>query len=309
MLFYDLKNSRSYAATVRTQAMQPGHVAQSLNRLVVNLYDSEGRKWDNGIVAKENQTELITRREYAILQGIRGDELLHQLRVSAPVMYGQHKKKIVMQNLLYPTLEEYLAIGGVSLTERTGLLSRVVRATEVIEERTPIYLGRIDRNAEVKGGEQVADLGTEHKEAVNYLRKKGMFNIWLSDSRLGNWIYDTEDDMLYKIDENTRRRGSKFGCLAFIADYNHSCDPLERDFFLSLMKPADINDALLSLYVTNMESALYFKKIGNEEIHWQRIEIAHAYLQKLATTEPKWLSLKHEFEMQYVPQTANTRAA
>jgi len=145
-------------------------------------------------------------------------------------------------------------------------------------------------------------LGEAHRQSIGDLDDKGMFDTWLSDSRLGNWHYDAKADKLYKLDENIQVKGSRFGCLARIADFDHVATEDERDEMLKEMNPENMEDAYLSLYITNIESALGFKdKIGNgtkdakvQELYEKRIETARGYLDRLDAS--KYENLREEFD-------------
>jgi len=313
------RKGKSFGVQQRNVPVKPGCVADGISKTTIEVYDTKGNVRVLGLVFKTNPDELTTVLESLKLQIIQNSDRLGELRITAPNVYDFRedstcKNAFAIDNIQFPTVEEYFARDGVSAETRQSIVGKIVRGTQIIEEEiTMLY----QDDADVLGGEGVASYGTEHRQAVEYLRNRGMFDTWLSDCRFSNWLYDEgaaeEADMLYKIDENMSMKGSRFSCVARIADLDHALSFEERDRILEgMMTDKDnLEDVYLSLYVTNMESAIgLMSKLESSDLDAEqsaelgryvsrRFESADDYLNKLVELSPRWNSLRAEFSGSY----------
>jgi hypothetical protein len=238
-LLIDKNTGQHYLFRISRVTMEPGVLAEEINKTVLQIFDSNGYQINNGIVLKRNSDEITSRREYDILRNIRLDNDLQSIGVTAPVILGQRGTYLCMENLPFRSVENYLKCRDVSDEKKRSVLQRIVKATQIIENKLPQYSSDFDQS-DVLGGEKVECFGPQHAVAVQYLRDNNMYDRWLSDSVLTNWLYDEEHDKIYKIDENAQIRGSKFSCLARIADFKHNVSMDERERLLELMlEPGD----------------------------------------------------------------------
>jgi len=291
-LYFD-PNSRNTFAIITTKQDIPVFAAETLEKEVTQVISPFGYIIDHGLVCKTNSSSFVTKKEAALLEAIANDPELQALGVSAPKIYGHRENRLGEQHLPYDTVEDIIQ----NHPKRKNLIERIVKATEIIERKTPDYFPEL-HNHNIPPAQSVAALGNAHETAVQYLQKAGHFNTWLSDSRLANWLYDSETDTLFKIDENALLKGSQWSFIARVADFNHLLTEQERD---ALYEPSE--DAHLSLYVTNMEGAAQLKQAGKQELYQKRLISAGQYLNKLSD---RWQPLKAEFALY---QNANARAA
>lgn len=300
-VFYDEKTGRSYGTTTTVEIVEKGCIAEQIIKVKHRYLDDEGNDIIDGLFSKINHSEEVTNKERKVLEGIIANEDLKNLKVSAPEVYGSEKEYLFLQNLKHESVEEYLK--GANKEKRKDLLERIVKATEIIEREI------IEGPGDDKELSQAYHFGNEHEKTITYLREKGMFDRELSDSRLNNWLYDEENDVLYKIDENAPKViGSKYSCLARIADFADQIPEDERDELVEvLLKEGDSKkDAFLSLYITNMDTAIVLKEMWEEaraegeekradklhEYMVGRLERAEGYLDRLNNKE-----LKKEYDL------------
>ncbi len=104
--------------------------------------------------------------------------------------------------------------------------------------------------------------GDAHELTIGDLSRKGMFNTALSDSRFSNWLYHEDTDTLYKIDENAPAMGSRYSFIARVADTSEAIPEEARDAMLEGMLDGNdtMQDAFMSLYITNLQTAFFNKK-------------------------------------------------
>jgi hypothetical protein len=321
-MFVNPETGKVFIKRIEVQPQKPGYVAEGIYKYVTRFFDFEGNSKDSKSMIKANKSQEITKREVAMLRGIRTDQELARLGVYVPELYGSLNEAVCIERLDFPTLETLIQEGKLPKEKAKRLVQRVFQATQRIERNTQRYL---EASGEKIGSQNkpnshkktlnehfdsqehtstASSLGSSHSKAVSYLESRGMFDIWLSDSRLGNWLYDEKTDKLYKVDENIALRGSRFGCLARIADFDHTITGKERDEMLASMKPESLEDAYLSLYITNIESAQGFQKrieegkgdVKTVELLKKRIETARDYLDRLSQISAKYESLREELE-------------
>jgi hypothetical protein len=205
--------------------------------------------------------------------------------------------------------------------ERLASLNQTVSYVESlpVQPRPPTPANDYFESITVKGS-GVFSIGNAHTSAVEYLKKRGMFDTWISDSREANWLYNPETDTLMAIDENIVTKGSRYSFISKYADFKNALTVEERDNILDRICPAEErDDAHLSLYVTTMEGAMVLEKRaaedpGNEktkEALVMRLERASGYVGRLAEKSGKWGLLKAEFSERYghLLQDADGRAA
>lgn len=318
-MFVNPNTGKVFIKRIEVQPQKPGYVAESVYKYVTRFFDFEGNSKDSKSMIKTNKSQEITKREAAMLRGIGTYQELARLGVYAPELYGSLNEAVCIKRLDFPTLETLIQEGRLSKEKTRQLVKRVLKATQRIERDTQSYLEASDekigsRDKPKKTLNEYFDsqehkssaskLGSGHQAAVDYLERRGMFDTWLSDSRLGNWLYDAKTDRLHKVDENIALRGSRFSCLARIADFDHTITGKERDEMLASMKPESLEDAYLSLYITNIESAQGFQKrieegkgdVKTAELLRKRTESARDYLDKLSSLSNRWDYLRGEFE-------------
>lgn len=280
--------------------IEDGLIADSVSRIRMMKVDDNGEVCESGIVRKANKSKEISERERTILEGIVKNDNLRQLGVTAPEVYEQWEDAIFTKDIPQVTVEEHLQKPYVRPEEKCRLIERIVKATEVIEREI------IPRPSEEEVGsviEQASYLGERHGEIARIMQDKNMFDRMLSDSRLSNWLYDPEKDLLYKIDENAPMVGSRYSCLVRAVDFSNSASMDEKERLIEMLrdKDHDEKDAYLSLYLTAVLTAgrLEKKFKATNKINYfrnmqNRINTAREYLSRIDDK-----ALEKEFESRF----------
>lgn len=145
--------------------------------------------------------------------------------------------------------------------------------------------------------------GPAHQKIVlDYVHSEKMFT--LSDSRFANWLYDSQTDTLYKIDENCVGLGGFISQIAKRDDFNETTPLDEREAKVKRFieqqdsKPLTEEYARLGLYLANMEAAC---RVGtkNPDLTFDRLTRANHDLKELIKIDSTYSHLQEEF-MQFL---------
>ncbi len=302
---YDPKTGLSIATKIDVEAADNSIAAKEVQKISYVALDDLGNVSDSRVYMKINNSAETNEREKSILEGIVANEELQNLGVSAPEVCENMDAYLFTKDVPYTTVEDYLENGKATPIEKDMLIKRIAKATEIIEK--DIIPAPTEEEVQ-KAMEMPAGLGKKHKEIVEYLNDKGMFDRSLSDSRFTNWLYDAENDTLYKIDENAPGAGSKYSCIGRFADFKAAIPEDERDKIIESMleEGHTMKDAFLSIYAYLVNSALKMKsryEISGDTKHYDgmisRLDRAAGYLNRIDDEQ-----LKIEFEEALIFESA-----
>jgi len=194
--------------------------------------------------------------------------------------------------------------------KKVDLINRVLNREDDFLENISTDTKSLDERLYSQPMESVSLVGDVHDYYISALDYKGELDTYLSDSRFANWKYDKESDKLFKIDENIALSGSKYSCIARIADFDFAMTESERDVFIKKIVPEkELENAYLSLYFTNLESGIGLKKSGAIDLYEKRLDRSMGYLDRLVKIDAKYEVLQSEFVDNFLQKGSDSRAA
>ncbi len=271
------------AIALRGTQNTDGASAESVHLLLTTAYGPNGEEHTN-MARKVNRSFEVNALESLRLQYLGKNPVED---VTVPKVYHTSDDTLWTEFIAGPTAGDEMR--AFPETRRANLL-RLARAAQGIQEA-------YNRQAEssmvravlpTANVDAVRSMGPASRELVTYLEEKNRFNTYIPDCRPDNFFLK---DTCVKIDEGGKMVGSEDCFIGKMCDFDDTVSEEDRDWLMDQINPPNMTDALLSLYVSTIQSAQ--PKKGHAL--YKRIQRAKGYLERVMQRTDEWDHLASEF--------------